>query len=94
MLFTGAKIAHLASLPQGHPERTIRVLNMIKVMDSLGFGNCTNEYECEAVCPKEIKVSAIAKMNKEFLRANFISEYDPQLPPVFHKSSVDVPEDE
>jgi succinate dehydrogenase / fumarate reductase iron-sulfur subunit len=94
MLFTGAKIAHLASLPQGHPERTIRVLNMIKVMDLLGFGNCTNEYECEAVCPKEIKVSAIAKMNREFLRANFISEYDPQLPPVFHKSSVDVPEDE
>jgi succinate dehydrogenase / fumarate reductase iron-sulfur subunit len=94
MLFTGAKIAHLAYLPQGKPERTKRVLNMIKVMDSLGFGNCTNEYECEAVCPKEIKVGAIAKMNREFLFANFLSEEEPQLPPVFHKSTVDVPEDE
>ncbi|MGC8867686.1 MAG: succinate dehydrogenase/fumarate reductase iron-sulfur subunit [Elusimicrobiales bacterium] len=85
MLFTGAKISHLALLPQGHPERTKRVLNMVKVMDMLGFGNCTNEYECEAVCPKEIKISAIAKMNREFLRANFVSEEEPELPPIFHK---------
>ncbi len=94
MLFTGAKIAHLSLLPQGNAERTKRVLNMVKVMDTLGFGNCTNEYECEAVCPKEIKVSAIAKMNREFLRANFVSEEEPDLPPVFHTSTVDVPEDE
>jgi succinate dehydrogenase / fumarate reductase iron-sulfur subunit len=67
---------------------------MIKIMDRLGFGNCSNEYECEAVCPKEIKVSAIAKMNREFLKANFLSEEDPELPPVFHQSTVDVPEDE
>ncbi|MCX7955764.1 MAG: hypothetical protein N2593_01485, partial [Patescibacteria group bacterium] len=83
-----------ALLPQGHPERTQRVLNMIKIMDSLGFGNCSNEYECEAVCPKEIKVTAIAKMNREFLRANFVSEEEPELPPAFHQSTVDVPEDE
>jgi succinate dehydrogenase / fumarate reductase iron-sulfur subunit len=94
MLFTGAKISHLAMLPQGGPERERRVLNMIKVMDSLGFGNCTNEYECEAVCPKEIKVSNIARMNREFIRANLISEDEPQLPPIFHVSSVDVPEEE
>lgn len=94
MLFTGAKISHLALLPQGHPEREKRVLNMIKIMDQLGFGNCSNEYECQAVCPKEIKVSAIAIMNREFIKANFISEQDPELPPVFHSSTVDVPEDE
>lgn len=94
MLFTGAKISHLALLPQGNPERERRVLNMVKVMDSLGFGNCTNEYECEAVCPKEIKVSNIARMNREFIRANFISETEPELPKVFHTSTVDVPEEE
>ncbi len=74
MLFTGAKIAQLSLLPQGNPERNIRVLNMVKAMDSLGFGNCSNEYECEAVCPKEIRISAIAKMNREFIKANFASE--------------------
>jgi len=94
MLFTGAKVSHLSLLPQGHPERETRVLNMVKVMDSLGFGNCSNEYECEAVCPKEIKVSHIARMNREFIRANFISETKPELPPVFHISTVDVPEEE
>lgn len=80
MLFTAAKISQLAILPQGAPERTSRVLNMVKAMDSLGFGNCSNEYECEAVCPKEIKVSNIARMNREFLKANFISEEEPELP--------------
>ncbi len=74
MLFTGAKISHLALLPQGGPERHLRALNMVKAMDSLGFGNCSNEYECEAVCPKEIKISNIARMNREFLKANFLSE--------------------
>ncbi|MEW5950867.1 MAG: succinate dehydrogenase/fumarate reductase iron-sulfur subunit [Elusimicrobia bacterium] len=94
MLFTGAKISQLAILPQGNPERTSRVLNMVKAMDFLGFGNCSNEYECEAVCPKEIKISNIARMNREFLRANFICEEDPEMPLVFHKSTVDIPEEE
>jgi len=94
MLFTGAKISQLSLLPQGHPEREQRVLNMIKVMDSLNFGNCSNEYECEAVCPKEIKVSNIARMNREFIRGNFISESEPELPPVFLISTLDSPADE
>ncbi len=73
MLFTAAKISQLALLPQGHPERKERAINMVEAMDKEGFGNCTNEYECEAVCPKEIKVSNIARMNREFLIANFLS---------------------
>jgi succinate dehydrogenase iron-sulfur subunit len=73
MLFTAAKISQLALLPQGHPERRERAINMVEAMDKEGFGNCTNEYECEAVCPKEIKVSNIARMNREFLIANFLS---------------------
>lgn len=74
MLFTGAKISQLALLPQGAPERHMRALNMVKAMDKEGFGNCTNEYECEAVCPKEVKVSNIARMNREFLLANLLSK--------------------
>ena len=74
MLFTGAKVSQMALLPQGAPERANRVLNMVGTMDSEGFGNCTNEYECEAVCPKEIKVSNIARMNREFLKANLFSK--------------------
>ncbi len=69
MLFVAAKVSHLAHLPQGHPEREERVVNMVQQMDSEGFGNCTNHSECEAVCPKEISVSHIAKMNREFIRA-------------------------
>jgi succinate dehydrogenase / fumarate reductase iron-sulfur subunit len=69
MLFTSAKISHLALLPQGHPERARRVLNMVRVMDAEGFGNCTNTYECEAVCPAEIRASWIAKLNREYARA-------------------------
>jgi succinate dehydrogenase / fumarate reductase, iron-sulfur subunit len=69
MLFTSAKISHLALLPQGHPERARRVLNMVRVMDAEGFGNCTNTYECEAVCPAEISASWIAKLNREYARA-------------------------
>ena len=65
-LFTSAKIAHLALLPQGQPERTERVLNMVRQMDAEGFGNCSNTYECEAVCPAEISASFIAKMNREY----------------------------
>jgi succinate dehydrogenase / fumarate reductase iron-sulfur subunit len=75
MLFTAAKVAHLALLPQGKPERRKRVLAMVRQMDAEGFGNCTNTYECEAVCPAEISASFIAKLNREYavaiLRARF-----------------------
>ncbi len=70
MLFVAAKVSHLAHLPQGHPERAARVMDMVAQMDLEGFGNCTNHSECEAVCPKEISVSHIAKLNREFLRAS------------------------
>ena len=70
MLFTSAKVTHLAHLPQGDPERISRVLNMVRTMDGEGFGNCTNTYECEAVCPAEISASFIAKLNREYGRAN------------------------
>jgi succinate dehydrogenase / fumarate reductase iron-sulfur subunit len=69
MLFTSAKVSHLALLPQGRPERERRVLKMVQVMDAGGFGNCTNTYECEAVCPAEISASFIAKLNREYARA-------------------------
>jgi succinate dehydrogenase / fumarate reductase iron-sulfur subunit len=69
MLFTSAKVSHLAFLPQGHPERVSRVLKMVQAMDAEGFGNCTNTYECEAVCPAEISASFIAKLNREYTRA-------------------------
>src|SRR5438270_1691962 len=66
MLFTAAKVSHLALLPQGEPERTKRVVSMVQAMDAEGFGNCTNTYECEAVCPAEISASFIAKLNREY----------------------------
>ena len=69
MLFVSAKVGHLGDLPQGKPEAARRVLNMVSTMDGEGFGNCTNQYECEAACPKEISVSFIAKMNRDFLKA-------------------------
>ena len=69
MLFTAAKISHLLHLPQGEPERETRVINMVEKMQEEGFGACTNQYECEAVCPKEISVRVIAEMNREYLRA-------------------------
>lgn len=69
MLFTAAKVSHLAFLPQGAPERTRRALKMVRQMDAEGFGNCTNTYECEAVCPAEISASFIAKLNREYARA-------------------------
>ncbi len=69
MLFLSAKVSQYAYLPQGQAERTERVKNMLTQMDLEGFGNCTNFYECEAVCPKEISVKFIAKLNREFLRA-------------------------
>src|SRR5436305_10703808 len=69
MLFTAAKVSHLSFLPQGHPEQDSRVRRMVSVMDAEGFGNCTNTYECEAVCPAEISASFIAKLNREYARA-------------------------
>jgi len=74
MLFVGAKVAHMAYLPQGKPEAMKRVQSMVKVMDDCGFGNCSNAYACEYECPKEISVTHIAKMNRDFLQANLISE--------------------
>ena len=74
MLFTGAKISHLALLPQGRPEAAQRAIAMLRAMDALGFGNCTNERECEAECPKEISIVNIARLNREFLKASLVSE--------------------
>ena len=71
MLFAAAKVSHLSFLPQGGPERERRVLRMVQVMDAEGFGNCTNTYECEAVCPAEISASFISKLNREYARAQF-----------------------
>ncbi len=69
MLFTAAKVSHLGYLPQGQPERQRRVLKMVEQMDSEGFGNCTNTYDCEAACPKGISVHNIARLNRDFLKA-------------------------
>ncbi len=74
MLFVGAKVSHLALLPQGKPEAARRATQMIKAMDAIGFGNCSNETECEAECPKEISITNIARLNREFLKAGFFSE--------------------
>jgi succinate dehydrogenase / fumarate reductase iron-sulfur subunit len=68
-LFTGAKITQLALLPQGHPEREHRVVRMVEQMHAEGFGACSNEGECEAVCPKLIPISNIARMIREYTRA-------------------------
>jgi succinate dehydrogenase / fumarate reductase iron-sulfur subunit len=77
MLFVGAKISHLALLPQGHPEAARRALSMVARMDELGFGNCTNHKECEVDCPKGISITSIAHMNREFLKAAIGSEHTP-----------------
>lgn len=74
MLFVSAKVSQYALLPQGQPERERRVLSMVRQMDEEGFGNCSNYYECEAACPKEISVKNIARMNREFLRAGVLTE--------------------
>jgi succinate dehydrogenase / fumarate reductase iron-sulfur subunit len=70
MLFVGAKVTHLALLPQGQPERSERALNMVRAMDAEGFGNCSNYYACEAVCPANISASVIATLNREYVRAS------------------------
>ena len=74
MLFVGAKVSHFVHLPQGQVERETRARNLVEQMDAEGFGNCTNQYECEAVCPKEIPVRVIADMNREFVRAKATEE--------------------
>lgn len=73
MLFVGAKISHLVLLPQGKPEAAKRALAMLRKMDDLGFGNCSNETECEAVCPKEISIANIARFNREVIKAGLFS---------------------
>ncbi len=70
MLFVSAKVAHLQHLPQGQVEKERRVLSMVETMDAEGFGNCSNTYECEAVCPKNISVKFIAEMNRSFAKAS------------------------
>ncbi len=74
MLFTAAKVSHLALMPQGYVEHQKRVLNMVAQMDKEGFGSCSNVKACEAECPKEISVSNIARMNREYAGAVFASD--------------------
>jgi succinate dehydrogenase / fumarate reductase iron-sulfur subunit len=78
MLFVGAKVSHLALLPQGEPERERRALRMVTRMDDEGFGACTNTLECEAACPKEISTRWIQKLNREYLRASLLAEEETQ----------------
>lgn len=70
MLFISAKVSHLALLPQGKPEASQRAINMVCEMDRLGFGNCSNERECEAACPKGISIQNIARLNREFIKSS------------------------
>lgn len=70
-LFAGAKIAHLGLLPQGQPERHQRALRMVRQYNAEGFGSCTNIGECEAACPKQISLEAIARMNRDFIAASW-----------------------
>jgi succinate dehydrogenase / fumarate reductase iron-sulfur subunit len=72
-LFTSAKVSHLALLPQGQVERYRRVVGMVERHDSEGFGSCSNEGECEAVCPKEIPITNIARMNREYFKAMLLN---------------------
>jgi succinate dehydrogenase / fumarate reductase iron-sulfur subunit len=73
MLFVSAKVSQFALLPQGRPEAPRRALDMVRAMDGCGFGNCSNHRECENSCPKEISIVNIARLNREFYRASFIS---------------------
>ncbi len=74
LLFVSAKISHLALLPQGGPERKTRVMNMVAQMDKEGFGACTNTRACEAVCPKEIPITNIARLNTEYTMASLSAD--------------------
>jgi succinate dehydrogenase / fumarate reductase iron-sulfur subunit len=73
-LFVAAKISHLALLPQGQPERNNRVLSMVAQMDKEGFGSCTFTGACEAVCPKEIAITTISRMHKDYLAAGLSAD--------------------
>ena len=73
MLFVGAKVSHLGLLPQGKPEAARRAAAMVREMDRLGFGNCSNERECEVECPKEISIVNIARLNRQYIKARFFS---------------------
>ncbi len=73
MLFVSAKIGHLGHLPQGQVEHGDRVRKMVNQMESEGFGSCTNHFECEASCPKEVSVNFIAEMNRDFIKASLAS---------------------
>jgi succinate dehydrogenase / fumarate reductase iron-sulfur subunit len=75
-LFTSAKISHLGLLPQGQPERYSRVAGMVERHDAEGFGSCSNEGECEAVCPKEISITNIARMNRDYVKATLLRGRD------------------
>jgi succinate dehydrogenase / fumarate reductase iron-sulfur subunit len=77
MLFVAAKVSHLGLMPQGQAERDRRVLAMVQTMDGLGFGNCTNQYECSAACPKLISHDFIARMNRDYLGATFRAAFKP-----------------
>jgi succinate dehydrogenase / fumarate reductase iron-sulfur subunit len=77
MLFVAAKVSHLGLMPQGQPERDKRVLAMVQTMDEAGFGNCTNQYECSAVCPKLISHDFIARMNRDYITAQFRAKFSP-----------------
>ena len=74
LLFLSAKVSHLALLPQGNPERKTRVVAMIAQMDKEGFGSCTSTGACEAICPKEISITNIARLNGEYARAGLTSD--------------------
>ena len=74
MLFVSAKVSQYALLPQGQTERYERAEAMVNQMDAEGFGGCTNTYQCEAECPKEIKVTNIARLNREYLNAEFLQD--------------------
>jgi succinate dehydrogenase / fumarate reductase iron-sulfur subunit len=76
MLFVSAKVSHLGILPQGQPERNIRVQKMVKTMDEAGFGNCTNTGACEVECPKGIKMTNISNMNADFIKSMLFSEVE------------------
>jgi len=78
MLFVAAKVSQFTLLPQGKVEAVERVRSMIKTMDELGFGNCTNTYACEVECPKLISVTNIARLNREFLHSKIIAEKERQ----------------
>lgn len=78
MLFVAAKVSQYGLLPQGQPERYKRVLAMVNTMDDLGFGSCTNQYECSAACPKLISHDFIARLNRDYLKASVMAAFKPE----------------